>query len=237
MTASVTQQTLGELVRENIRHAQVFERFGIDYCCRGDRSLADACHDHSLDLDEVRHALDGNDAISKDAHADWTTVPLGLLIDDIVATHHDYLRRELPRLENLMAKVAAVHGLMYCHLHDFAPSFVQLEQQLQAQMRHEEQVVFPLLRQFDQAETEPQPACHEQVFGLKAEHDAAIELLDRIRRLCRDYTAPATACRTYQALMAGLKQLEQDLHLHLHKENNVLFHRVVQRESAAVLAP
>lgn len=236
MIDSVFQQPLGQMVRENIVRAQVFEKFGIDYCCGGEKSLAEACRQLGLNVDKVCHELDRVDEKPWMDHPDLSAMPLSDLIDHIVEGHHAFLRRELPRLDCQMARVAAAHGLKYCHLQALANVHVKLEKELQAHMLKEEQVLFPIIKQLEYAESEHVPSLQVAIIDqpisvMQDEHRLVGDLLRRMRQLSNQYTAPTDACPTYHALMTGLAQLEQDLYVHIHKENNILFPRAEQLET------
>ena len=235
MIASDAHQPVAEFVRQNINRADVMERFGIDFCCRGKKSLAEACHERRLSVDVVRDALNEIEADPEPVQLDWLTVLLGDLIDHIIEAHHAFLRRELPRLNKLMGRVAAVHGLKHWQLHELARVFIQLETDLTAHMAKEERILFPIIRLLEEARTEHVPPLEADIIGqpisaMEDEHQHVGELLEKMRQLTDNYTTPDDACPSYRALLAGLEKLKQDLHLHMHKENNILFLRAARLE-------
>jgi regulator of cell morphogenesis and NO signaling len=227
---------VGQLVRQRPSRARLFERFGIDYCCRGKLSLAEACALRGLDLKEVCDQLDATGESAQEAAAvDWSEAPLGDLIDHIVQTHHVYLRRELPRLEDLTAKVAAAHRAAHPELRELRQVFAALRNELVPHMFKEEHVLFPWIAKLEQEQQRPHGVCgsvNNPIVMMEHEHQRAGEALDRIRWLTDDYNAPPDACPAYVALLAGLAELEADLHLHIHKENNILFPRAAELEKS-----
>lgn len=181
---------------------------------------------------------------------DWTGSPLTELCDHIVATHHQYLYEELPRLEPLIAKVVDVHGERHPSLLEVQEVFGGLRDELVSHLMKEEQVLFPAIRQLESGrtgvavgaagtvETTKTARASGLPFGslanpirvMEMEHDSAGRALVKIRELTDGYTPPADACNSYRSLLTALAKLEQDLHMHIHKENNILFPRVIAAE-------
>jgi regulator of cell morphogenesis and NO signaling len=227
---------VGQLVRDRPARARVFERLGIDYCCGGKRPLDEVCRDRGLDLDRVLDELAGEDGRALAAEpVDWSAAPMSELADHIEATHHAYLRRELPRLDGLMEKVVAAHAARHAELWDLLAVFRGLKRELESHMLKEELVLFPMVRQLQQATERPRFHCGSvanPIAVMEHEHDSAGVALARLRALTGGYAAPADACHTYRALLDGLAELEADLHLHIHKENNILFPRAHEAEAA-----
>jgi regulator of cell morphogenesis and NO signaling len=156
----------------------------------------------------------------------WTTNDAVQLVEHLEASHHRYLWDELPRLTALMDKVRRVHGSRHPELHDVAACLNELRAELEPRLRKEERVLFPMIRELATATSPPAFACgsiRTPISVMLAEHDHAGELLARPRRLTGGYQPPAEACASYTALYVGLGELEADTHLHVHKENNVLF--------------
>ncbi len=229
------QMTVGELVTERPSRSRVFEQLGIDYCCGGKVPLAQACAAKKLSVDQVLEQLQASDAQGTQvADTDWSQAPLSELIDHIVDTHHRYLRRELPRLSGLVAKIRDVHGERHPHLRDVASTFAGLQAELDAHMMKEERILFPMIKQMEQAESRPEFHCGSvgnPIAVMEDEHDSAGRALERMRTLTDGFQPPADACNTYRATLDGLHELETDLHQHIHKENNILFPRAQRREA------
>ncbi len=230
MTIS-TAQTLGELVAENLDAARVLESHSLDYCCGGERSLADACAAADLDPAVVIADLD---SLGPAPAAEWNTMTPGELTDHLVSTHHQYLKAELPRLSELAAKVENAHGQNHGELHDVRSSYETLRYDLEPHLMKEEQILFPMIRELDGANGAPAFHCgslSNPIGVMHIEHDRAGELLLHLRSITSDYQVPDDGCASYTALYQGLAQLEADTHLHIHKENNVLFPKAVALEA------
>ncbi len=218
MSVQTTATLLGDFVSANPNAARVLEAHGLDYCCGGRRSLADACAEAKIDADAVLTDLS---AAPEATGVDATALDNPELIDHIVSIHHEYLWREMPRLTELANKVARVHGGNHAELREVQKTYQALVLDLTDHLMTEEQEQFPAIKagQADLTETGLQK--------LISEHDVAGELLVKLRELTAGYTVPADGCASYQALYAGLAELETDLHTHIHKENNILFPRLL----------
>ncbi len=245
MVTTYAQQNVGDLVRSQIDRSRVFERFGIDYCCHGDRTLAEVCVDGGLDIDQIVRELDQLE-LSADGseRVDWSKATLSALIEHIISCHHDYLRGELPRLAKLISRLVDVHGDKAPALGELQEVFASLESELNPHMMKEEQVLFPIIRQIEAASAQGTslPSFHcgsvnNPIGAMRHEHEIVGEALSRMRSLTNDYAPPEDACQTYTAMLAGLAQLERDLHLHIHKENNILFPAAVRLEAALTQTP
>ncbi len=221
------RKTLGELVAADERWAALFDRLGLDYCCGGSRTLEAACRERGLDPATVAAVLDALEATeaADEPAVDWRTRSLAELIDHIVATHHAYLRRELPRLSALIDRVAQVHGPRSPWLHEVREVFGRLKRELEAHMRSEEEVIFPLIRVLEEGSADAAAELEPLLVQAEREHDAAGKALHRLRTLSDHYRPPEWACSSFRALLEGLQALEADMHRHVHRENNVLFPR------------
>jgi regulator of cell morphogenesis and NO signaling len=224
--------TLGDLVNAHPQLAREFERRGMDYCCGGQQSLAAACASRGIDAVATSHEL--ADIVTHDHAGTWGTMGASELVDHLEATHHRYLWEELPRLSALVAKIVGVHGERHPELGDVAACFEQVRADLEPHLLKEEHVLFPMIRELAVAESAPSFHCgtlRNPISMMLREHDAVGELLARLRQLTREYQPPADGCASYVACFAGLAELEADTHLHIHKENNVLFPLVIRMES------
>ncbi len=228
-------KSVGQLVAEQPHVASVLDSLQIDYCCGGDRSLRDACAAQSLDVDDVLRQLQEQAAASSEAadSTNWLEQSATSLCDHIEATHHAFLREQLPRMTELIAKVVAAHGEAHPSLRDVQTVFGELVNELQPHMMKEEQVLFPAIRQME-ASTQiphfPFGTVGNPIHCMEQEHEAAGGALASLRQLTSGYAAPADACNTYQVMLDGLQRLESDLHRHIHKENNILFPRAIEME-------
>jgi regulator of cell morphogenesis and NO signaling len=218
-----TTATLAELIDRNPALARELERRDLDYCCGGRRSLADACAERGLDAERVAAELA---ATAPEPPEPWTGYSPTELVDHLVATHHRYLHDEMPRLSALMDKVLAAHSGRHPELAEIRDCYQALRADLEPHLAKEEQILFPLIRDL----TAPASGHGMSPVRLampmavmRHEHDHAGELLADLRRLTGGFTPPADGCASFRALYAGLAELEVDTHLHVHKENNVLF--------------
>ncbi len=207
----------------------VFERLGMDYCCGGDRSLADSAQAADVDPALVLTELAGLQRQPDDR--DWAGAPLPELIDHIVATHHQYLQEALPALWEMIRKVVNAHGENHPELEQIRRVMGALFQELDLHLQKEEQILFPMIKELvtPAAAGGAPVGCPSGPEGpmavMESEHDNAGAALRELRRLSEDYRLPEGACTTYQALYAGLQDLERDLHQHIHLENNLLHKR------------
>ncbi|MBI3467042.1 MAG: iron-sulfur cluster repair di-iron protein [Planctomycetes bacterium] len=239
MMTTLAERPLGELVRECVDRARVLERLGIDYCCGGKRTLADACRERGLSAEEVERELMAAGTIAGASENDWSQAPLAELVEDILTRHHAYLRSELPRLGDLLNKVVARHADMHAELPLLHETFAELWDELRSHMMKEERVLFPYIVRLEHAvqsrQALPQFHCSsvlQPIAVMEQEHRFVGEALERIRALTNNHEPPADACNSWRALWNGLAELEKDLHLHIHKENNILFPRAVELEAA-----
>jgi regulator of cell morphogenesis and NO signaling len=218
--------TVGEIVRGAPARSRIFENLGIDYCCGGKKPLAEVCQAKNLDPATVIAMLNALDSTADAPSANPDAMGLAELCDHIERAHHDYLREELPRLDFMTRKVAAVHGDHEARLIEVRRVFESFNAAMTAHTDDEEAVVFPKIRQLAAANGNRADIVTElkATFAkLESEHDNAGAALERFKELTDSYTPPDWACNTFRALYDGLWQLEKNMHQHVHKENNILF--------------
>lgn len=231
-SAVLPDTNVADIVLANPEAARVFELHEIDYCCHGRRPLAAACQEAGIDLAIVQAELDQLDELPV---ADTVPTALDALIDHIVGTHHTYLRRELPRLHELMGKVVDAHGARHPEVYDVARTLEAIEEDLLPHLAKEEHALFPMAKELVAAEGPVAFHCgslRNPIRVMHGEHDEVGELLATLRHQTNGYRPPADACPTWHALAAGLAALEHDTHLHVHLENNVLFPKILELEAA-----
>jgi regulator of cell morphogenesis and NO signaling len=235
----VLTQTVREIALEQPTSIRVFEEFGIDYCCGGRKPLAEACAVNNIAVDEVIAALERASQGPQPQTENWEARPLSTLARHIVQTHHAYIARETPRLAQLAAKVVNRHGDTKPELVIIQEKLAALTEELTQHCAKEEIILFPYVEKLEYAlatNSERPHGCFGSVINpiamMTQEHDNAGELLADIRQLSDNFTPPVGACPTFLAYYNGLQEFEQDLHLHIHLENNVLFPRAVALESA-----
>ena len=222
---NITPQTpVGRIAVTQPASISVFQRLGIDFCCSGAASLEEAAKNADVPLDEILGeliALPSNGEEEKD----WSGVPLPDVIDHIVATHHAYTRTALPALWELLRKVVQVHGETHPELHAAARIVATLFTELGQHLQKEEQILFPHIRELATNPSAPRVVPDGPINVMEQDHDAAGKALRELREVTSDYRLPDDACDSYRALFSGLTELERDLHIHIHLENNVLHPR------------
>lgn len=218
-----TDTNLGDLVAAHPATARILEGFGLDYCCRGERSLHDACAAAGVDPDVVGAALADATAGSGDGST-WATLNLPALADHIVDTHHRYLHEELPLLDALAEKVRSVHGDRHPELGEVRTLVAEVRADLEPHLMKEERVLFPAIRAITEGLRHfPFGSVENPIRMMTVEHERAGDLLIRLRQATGNYAVPDDACGSYRSLYERLEALEFDTHLHIHKENHTLF--------------
>lgn len=235
MNDQLTTSTVGELVAADFRRAEIFERFGIDFCCSGRRLLSDACRANAVDVAEVVRAIETlpDPTPGEDDVAHW---PIPQLIDHIVSVHHAYVRSALPVISQHLSRLIEAHGARHPELQRVNAYFNLLGTDLLQHLRKEEFVLFPYVR--DLVQRRDSCTVRQSPFGkvenpirmMEREHSEAGEAMRIIRELTNNYTTPTDGCATYEVTMAELRHFERDLHRHVHLENNLLFPAVVSLE-------
>jgi regulator of cell morphogenesis and NO signaling len=233
-----SNQTVREIAINNPATVRIFETLGIDYCCGGKRSLQEACDRANVQMARALELLaDAKPEPVSSEENRWVNASFLALTEHIVARHHHYVRQEAPRLETLLDKVVSRHGEAHPELLSIRELFSALAQELFAHMLKEEHVLFPFLARMEAAEragTPPPSGCFESVgvpiARMLADHDDAGELTSRIRAISSNFEAPDGACPSYRGLHHGLQEFEQDLHHHIHLENNILFPRALEMD-------
>lgn len=225
-----------DIVLEFNGTAGVLEKYGLDFCCQGARSLDEACRMKNLDTQTVLEELKATftDEPGFNRYQKWE---LPFLCEYIVHHHHSYVKEALPLIREHLTKVIAVHSLRHAELHRVGAIFFKVAQELEMHMIKEEQVLFPYISEMDRArrDNKPLPPAHFGSVGhpiarMQEEHEFAGESMDMIRELLRDYTPPEDACTTMQLTYKELAAFEHDLHQHVFLENAVLFPRAQKLE-------
>ncbi|MCC6547843.1 iron-sulfur cluster repair di-iron protein [Candidatus Sumerlaeota bacterium] len=233
--SAILEKTVGQLVAESPARARVFEKHRIDYCCAGKIPLADACKRRNVDFDTVVRELEACDATEPVSNEpDWTKAPLSQLADHIVETHHQYLKDELPRLDAMTARVAKVHGDHAPEVVQIRSVFVEFRREFEEHAEKEEQILFPWIKRVESSGRANAPfpgaTMANPIRCMEHEHESAGQALEQFRKLSNDYQPPMDACNTWRVLYASLETLEQDMHVHIHKENSILFPRSLALE-------
>jgi regulator of cell morphogenesis and NO signaling len=220
---------ISEIVTEDIRTAEVFKKVGIDFCCGGNQNLEEACTQHKINLDELETSLDdvANDSVeSAHNYKEWN---VDFLCDYIVNTHHKTVTRLLPQIVAYTQKIAEVHGSNHPELFEIGSLFAQINTELIQHLRNEEEVLFPAIKKQmkDKNETAKSTIISE-ISRMTGEHEFAGGAMDMINRLSRNYTVPEDGCNTYKVAYKLLEEFEDDLHIHVHLENNILYPKALK---------
>ena len=234
MTATTT---LADLAATSLQAVRVLEQHGLDYCCGGKQSFEQACRTRGLEPDSILREI-GEATTASASGRDWQNAPLEELAKHIVATHHAYLKVELPALELRIRKVVEVHGVRDPqNLPRLARVFAALRSELEMHLHKEEAILFPFIVQYSRAAQENRPtppvpfgSIANPIAMMEREHAGAGDALEEIRSLTNQFELPSYACNTVKALYEGLQALEADLHVHIHLENNILFPRAITLE-------
>lgn len=225
-----TRATIGEMVAHDIRTAAVFEKYGIDFCCGGKTTLEAACSEKGLDSAALLREIGEIHTTPVDRNLNYAAWALPFLADYIVNTHHAYLNENSARIAAYADKIAAVHGAHHPEVIEIAAVFRQINSDMTEHLRQEEELLFPAVERIDSARKagaavleEDRDIIRAALATLDREHQTIGDAVHRIRHLSNDYALPAGVCTTYALTYRMLKEFEDDLHLHVHLENNILF--------------
>lgn len=234
------QQSLGSLVTDYPPLRAVFEKYHLDYCCNGKQTLRQAVQNAGVDLESLQGELEAamQSAAANAVGKDWNREKAEQLCRYIVDRHHTFMRSHLPRLRSLFDDVRAAHGATHGELIDaLRKVFDGLAAEIELHLEKEEQILFPYIDQIERhlLDNAPVPQVHcgtvqNPIRQMEYEHDNAGAALAKMRQLTSDYQPPTDACEKFKALYDGLVQLENDLHEHIHLENNILFPKALQLE-------
>ncbi|HPH31266.1 MAG TPA: iron-sulfur cluster repair di-iron protein [Chitinophagaceae bacterium] len=232
------EETLGQLVAKDMRKAQIFKKYGLDFCCGGKKTVKEACQEKGLDVTKVERELqlsEKEEAIRNPLpYNDWSPA---FLCDFIVNTHHSYVRNNLPDIVAYADKVRKVHGGRHPELLEIWQRVSEVNTEMMAHMVKEEKVLFPYIHELVKVADKTESA-HAKELGtvqqpiqmMEMEHEVVGEHLAKIRELTGHYTLPDDACASYSLLYRMLDAFEDDLHLHVHLENNILFPKAIELE-------
>ena len=228
-------KTIGEFVTEDYRIAAVFERYGIDFCCGGQVTLDAACQDKGLDPAEVLQEIEAIKSEPIQRRENYAAWELPFLADYIVNTHHAYLYDEMEQIAAYARKIAEVHGTHHPEVIEIATIFDKISTDMLPHLREEEEVFFPALKRVVAAqkdgtapEAQDRATIKESLATLHREHDEIGDAVHRIRHLAKDFAIPEGVCNTFVVTYKKLQEFEEDLHKHVHLENNILFLKAAQ---------
>lgn len=231
--------TIAEMVSNDYRTAEVFKKFGLDFCCGGKKSVESACIEKGIDYQALRTALGEVQNNAEAVDQDYNQWDVSTLVNYILDVHHTYVQENIPLIEEFMAKVVRVHGNSNPELHQVSKHFQNVANELKMHMHKEEQVLFPHIKVLWNArshgESAPIPffgTLENPINMMEKEHEWAGQEMASIRALTDNYSPPDHACNTYRVLYFKLEEFENDLHKHVHLENNILFPKSIALESS-----
>lgn len=230
------ENTVAEIVTQNIKTADVFKKHGIDFCCGGGITLQKACEKHNVSFQEMAKELADVHTTVSHAH-NYDAWKLDFLVDHIANIHHSYVTENIPLVLQYAAKVAKVHGHHYSEVVKIYSLFTDVANELAAHLKKEEFILFPFIKQLVKANSEGVKlkaphfvTVNNPIAMMEEEHENAGDIFKEIKQLSNNYTPPNAACNTFKALYAKLEEFEQDLHQHIHLENNILFPKAIVLE-------
>jgi regulator of cell morphogenesis and NO signaling len=223
------ERLLGEIVAEDFRTAEIFKVAGLDFCCGGKKTLEQACREKKLEVENVVSRLEELKLSSANPGQNFNDWALDFLADYIVNTHHKYVMKTLPELEFYTQKIAKVHGSHHPELIEVADLFEKINTELLQHLRNEEMVLFPAIKEVLKKNS---PALRElirnEIERMSGEHEFAGGAMDKINDITKGYEVPSDGCNTYLVAFKLLKQFEDDLHVHVHLENNILYPKALK---------
>lgn len=229
--------TIGDIVSKDFRKAEIFKKYGLDFCCGGKKPLIKACQEKGLDLLQIEKELK---QIEEEAHfipEDFSKWELDTLTDYIINTHHKYVLQNSPIIFEYTQKVAKVHGIKHPEIIEINGIFLEIVDGLNRHMIKEENVLFPYIKNLasdkkNEIVTNNPPfiTIQNPIRMMEMEHEQVRDLLNRIHKLSNNYTPPIDACTTFRLSYAKLNEFEKDLHQHIHLENNILFPQAIKLE-------
>ncbi|MEO8111692.1 MAG: iron-sulfur cluster repair di-iron protein [Ginsengibacter sp.] len=231
-------ETLGEIAAKDLRKAEVFKKYGLDFCCGGKKTVKEACAEKGIDVTEVERELQTADKnITASRPLPYNEWSIDFLADYIVNTHHSYVKKTIPDLMSYGAKVAGVHGSQHPELHKINRLTDEVCEELATHMVKEETVLFPYIKKLVAAknngsefQVEGFTSVQSPISMMEHEHEIVGEKMEHIRALSNNYILPEDACASYSYLYKTLEEFENDLHIHVHLENNILFPKSLELE-------
>ncbi|MEO8933942.1 MAG: iron-sulfur cluster repair di-iron protein [Xanthomarina sp.] len=225
-----SQKEIGQYVAEDYRTASVFSKYGIDFCCKGNRTIEEVCTKNNIDSSLLLNDLDKVLSTNTDQSIDYRSWPLDLLAEYIEKKHHRYVEEKTPVIRQFLDKLCKVHGQRHPELFKINELFTASTAELASHMKKEELILFPFIKRMVKAQIDKTPVSSPQFGTVKkpiaqmmAEHENEGDRFREIAALTDNYTPPADGCNTYKVTFAMLDEFEKDLFLHIHLENNILF--------------
>lgn len=233
----LVEKSIGQIVAEDYRTAQIFKNHNIDFCCQGNRNLQEAAVKKGIDAKELLKEIKAVQHGEQEGTINFKSWPLDLLADYIEKKHHRYVEEKIPVLKPYLEKLCRVHGERHPELFEITEYFNKSVGELAAHMKKEEIILFPAIRKMVQAKqsgtTLERPhfgTVQNPIQMMMMEHESEGERFRLINELSNNYTPPLDGCNTYRVTFALLQEFENDLHRHIHLENNILFPKSAELE-------
>ena len=226
---NIAEQTLASIVTNNNQAVPILEKHDLDYCCKGKRTLSAACLEKGLPVNDIVSELQQLAVIEDKQHIPFTAMNAEQLISYIIIHHHFYVKQSMSSILNHLEKVVTKHGDHFPYMRRVLKLFLEIKEDMTTHMQKEENILFPRIKGLEVLFNKNEAAdiadnyINAPIEVMEAEHDHAGEILYEIRQLTNNYTTPAEACTTFKISLAELKEFEEDLHQHVHLENNLLF--------------
>jgi len=233
--AGENEETLGQIAANDLRKAEVFKKYGLDFCCGGKKTVKEACAEKGIDATKVEQELQQADKAPNTRPLPYGEWNLDFLADYIVNTHHSYVRKSMPDLSAYANKVKQVHGQQHPELIRIHELVEEVIDEMSSHMIKEEKILFPYIKELvsannGEAHASQLGSVKNPINMMEMEHELVGKNMEEIRQLSNDYTLPEDACASYSLLFRMLEEFEDDLHLHIHLENNILFPKALEVE-------
>jgi regulator of cell morphogenesis and NO signaling len=226
---AIHKMTIGQIVADDYRAAAIFKQAGIDFCCGGNKLLDTACKEKNIETEKLETELKALALSSPGQHFDFKNWELGFLADYIMNTHHKYVLKTLPELVFYTQKIAGVHGANHPELLEIASLISEINKELLQHLKNEEEVLFPAIKEaIKSPSSEVRKTIVSEISRMSGEHEFAGGAMDTINEMTSGYKVPADGCNTYQVAFKLLEAFEDDLHTHVHLENNILFPKALK---------
>ena len=225
------EKTIADIVTADIRTASIFKRHGIDFCCGGGKILSDVCKEKKIRVSKITNEIQKLNSIKKEKN--YNKMSVNALIKHIIETHHKYVKEKIPTIKDFAKKVSKVHGKNYPETNLIYHLFLKLSDELLDHMNKEEEILFPKIKilvdkTYSKSVFFSYGTISNPIKMMEMEHESAKKVLKEIEELSNKYNSPPSACNTYKALYNSLKEFQDDLHIHIHLENNILFPKVMK---------
>jgi regulator of cell morphogenesis and NO signaling len=234
-TMNTSDRTIGEIVADDYRTAKVFENHGIDFCCGGNVAMAATCTQKGIDLATITRELEAVKSEPVERSQNYVSWEMPFLIDYIINAHHGYLKENTEQIAAYTHKIASVHGANHPEVIEIAMIFDKIASDMAIHLREEEEVFFPAIKRADAAKKagavlapKDLETIEDSLKKLGHEHEEIGDAIHTIRHLSKEYAIPADVCNTFVVTYHKLKEFEDDLHKHVHLENNILFLKAAQ---------